>query len=142
MNEIKEEVFVQAVQTPTEGMALLGKLTEAASPQAVYGQPVQQGDTTVITANAVSVGLGFGLIGFVLGRKESGQEENRQERNEVNGGGGGGGFTRARPVAVISIRPEGVEVQPVIDVTQICLAFFSVFGAIFVASQKIKKIVK
>lgn len=142
MNEIKDEVFVQAVQTPTEGMALLGKLTEAASPLAVYGQPVQQGDTTVITANSVSVGLGFGLVGFVLGRKESAQDENQQERNEVNGGGGGGGFTRARPVAVVSIRPEGVEVKPVIDVTQICLAFFGAFGAIFVASQKIKKLAK
>jgi uncharacterized spore protein YtfJ len=142
MNEIKDEVFVQAVQTPTEGMALLSKLTEAASPHAVYGQPVQQGETTVITANAMSVGLGFGLVGFVLGRKESGQEENQQERNEVNGGGGGGGFTRARPVAVISIRPEAIEVKPVIDVTQICLAFFSAFAAIFIASQKIKKMAK
>ena len=142
MNEIKDEVFIQAVQTPTEGMALLGKLTEAASPQAVYSQPVQLGDTTVITANAVSVALGFGLVGFVLGRKESGQEENQQERNEVNGGGGGGGFTRARPVAVISIRPEGVEVKPVIDVTQIGLALISAVGALFIASQKIKKMAK
>lgn len=142
MNEIKDAVFIQAVQTPTEGMALLRKLTEAASPQAVYGQPIQQGDTTVITANAMSVGLGFGLVGFVLGRKESSQEENQQERNEVNGGGGGGGFSRARPVAVVSIRPEGVEVKPVIDVTHIGLALISAVGAIFIASQKIKKVSK
>jgi uncharacterized spore protein YtfJ len=142
MNAIKDEIFLKGVETPAEGLALLGQLTEAASPQAVYGQPVQQGDNIIIPANAVSVGLGFGLIGFVLGRKESGQEENQQERNEVNGGGGGGGFTRARPVAVISISPEGVEVNPVIDVTQICLAFFSAFAAIFVASKKIKRMAK
>ncbi|MBW6467397.1 MAG: hypothetical protein K0B06_12895 [Brevefilum sp.] len=142
MNAIKDEIFLKGVETPAEGLALLGQLTEAASPQAVYGQPLQQGDHTVIPANAVSVGLGLGLVGFVLGRKESGQEEHQQARQEVNGGGGGGGSSRARPVAVISIGPEGVEVKPVIDVTQICLAFFSAFAAIFIASKKIKKMAK
>ena len=142
MNAIKDEIFLKGVDTPVEGLALLSKLTEAASPQAVFGKPVQQGDTTLITASSVTVGLGFGMGGFVLGRTEAEQEEHQQARQEVNGGGGGGGSSRARPVAVISIRLEGVEVKPVIDVTQICLAFFSAFAAIFIASQKIKKMAK
>lgn len=140
MNAIKDEIFLKGVDTPAEGLALLGKLTEAASPQAVFGEPVQQGDTTVITASSVMVGLGFGMVGFVLGRTEAGQEEHHHARHEVNGVGGGGGGTTARPVAVISISPEGVEVKPVIDVTKICLAFFSAFAVIFVASKKMKKL--
>lgn len=136
MNEIKDEIFLKAVHSPAEGTALLGKVTEAASPQAVFGTPIQQGDTTLITANAVSVGLGFGMVGFVLNRNEKEQQEQENERHEVNGGGGGGGSTFARPVAVISINPEGVKVTPVVDVTKICLVFFSTFAALVFAIKK------
>jgi uncharacterized spore protein YtfJ len=139
MNEIKDEIFLKAVHTPEEGKALLDKLTQAASPQAVFGDPIQQGDTTVVTANAVSIGLGFGMFGFVLERNEGQQEEQHTARNEVNGGGGGGGGTIARPVAVVSINPKGVKVTPVIDVTKICLAFFTTFAAMFIAIKKIAK---
>lgn len=145
MTEIKNEIFLDAVHFPTEGLTLLSKVTDAASPQAVFGEPVQQGDTTVITANSVNVGLGYGLGGFVLGR--SGSEHDK--RREVNGGGGGGGGSYARPVAVISISPDGVKVEPIIDVTKICLGFFSMFAAIFAAlvgrsavKRKIKKLMK
>ena len=134
MSEINNEIFLGAVQSPEEGLALLTKLTDAASPQAVFGAPIQQGDTTVITANSVTVGLGFGLGGFVLGRNEADQ----LNRQEVNGGVGGGGSSRARPVAVISINPQGVKVTPIIDVTKICLAFFGTFSALFVAIHKMK----
>ena len=138
MTKLNNEIFLEAVNFPTEGLALLGKLTEAASPEAVFGKPIQQGDTTVITANTVNIGLGYGLGGFVMGRNEV----EKLERDEVNGGGGGGGGASARPVAIISIRPEGVEVKPVIDVTQIGLALISAVGALFIASKKIKKLAK
>ena len=139
MTELKDEIYLKAVHTPAEGTELLSKITEAASPSAVYGEPIQQGDTTVITANSVSVGLGFGMFGFVLGRTEAGQEEHQQARQEVNGGGGGGGSTKVRPVAVVSIDPEGVKVIPVINVTKIVLAFFSTISAILIAIHKVKK---
>lgn len=136
MSEVKSDIFLSAIETPAEGLALLSKLTDVASPGAVFGEPVQQGETTLITANSVTVGLGFGLGGFVLNR----QAEDPQERREVNGGGGGGGSTIAWPVAVISIRPEGVRVDPIIDITKVCLAFFSAFSAVLIALFKIKKI--
>lgn len=127
------------MHTPAEGTALLGKLTEAAAPGAVYGEPIQQDDTTVITANSVSVGLGFGMFGFVLGRTEAGQEEHQQARREVNGGGGGGGSTKVRPVTVVSIDPEGIKVIPVINVNKIVLAFLSTISAVLIAIHKVKK---
>ncbi len=96
----------------------------------------------MVTANAVSVGLGFGMFGFVLKRDENQPEEQRIARNEVNGGGGGGGSTMARPVAVISVNPHGVKVTPVVDVTKIWLAFFSTIAAIFIAINKIMKAAK
>lgn len=142
MNEIQNEIFLKAVHTPEEGRLLLDKLTEAASPQAVFGPPIQQGETTVVTANSVSVGLGFGMFGFVLDRKETQPEEHQTGRNEVNGGGGGGGSTIARPVAVVSIHPQGVKVTPIVDVTKISLAFFGAFAAIFIAIYKFMRMTK
>ena len=138
MTKLNNEIFLEAVNFPTEGLALLEKMTVAASPEAVFSKPIQHGETTVITANTVNIGLGYGLGGFVLGRNEV----EKLDRDEVNGGGGGGGGTSARPVAVISISPDGVEVKPVIDVTQIGLALISAVGAIFIASKKIKKLAK
>ena len=145
MTEIKNEIFLDAIQFPTEGLALMGKVTDAASPKAVFGEPIQQGDTTVITASSVNVGLGYGLGGFVLDR--SGSEHDK--RHEVNGGGGGGGGSYARPVAVISIGPDGVKVEPIVDITKICLGFFSMFAALFAAlaghkaaKRKMKKLMK
>jgi uncharacterized spore protein YtfJ len=129
MTDIKNEIFLDAVHFPTEGLALLSKVTDAASPRTVFGEPIQQDDTTVITANSINVGLGYGLIGFVLGR--SGSEHDT--RHEVNGGGGGGGGSLACPVAVISINPDGIKVEPIIDITKICLAFFGMLAAIFAA---------
>jgi uncharacterized spore protein YtfJ len=40
-------------------------------------------------------------------------------------GGGGGGRSFARPVAVIIASPDGVRVEPVVDVTKIALAAFT-----------------
>lgn len=142
MTEIQNEIFLKAVHTPEEGKQLLEKLTQAASPQAVFGEPIQQGDTTVVTANAVTVGLGFGMFGFVLDRDGAQQEDHQITRNEVNGGGGGGGSTIARPVAVISINPQGVKVTPIINVTKICLAFFATVAAIFIAINKNMRMTK
>jgi uncharacterized spore protein YtfJ len=134
MSERKNELFLESIQTSAEGLALLSKLTEAASPDAVFGKPIQQGDITVITANAITAGVGYGIGGSLHGRSKVDNEDYQ----EVNGGGGGGGSTRARPVAIISIGPEGVKVVPIIDITRICLAFFSMFGALFIARKKMK----
>jgi uncharacterized spore protein YtfJ len=45
-------------------------------------------------------------------------------------GGGGGGTALARPVAAVIITPQGIRVEPIVDVTKISIAFFTAFGAI------------
>jgi hypothetical protein len=45
----------------------------------------------------------------------------------------------ARPVAVITIGPEGVQVEPVVDRTKIALAFFTLIGGIALALNKMIK---
>ena len=54
------------------------------------------------------------------------------EKKEDSSGGsgiGGGGGSAGRPVAAIIIGPEGVRVEPVVDVTKIALAVFTTAGA-------------
>ncbi len=86
----------------------------------VYGEPVQHGDTTIIPAAEVLVGMGF-AAGFGSGEDEAGDSGS-------GGGGGGGGRTLSRPVAVIIASPEGVRVEPVIDPTKIALAALTAAG--------------
>jgi uncharacterized spore protein YtfJ len=86
----------------------------------VYGDPIQHGDTTIIPAAEVLVGMGF-AAGFGSGEAEAGD-------GGGGGGGGGGGRTLSRPVAVIIAAPEGVRVEPVIDPTKIALAALTAAG--------------
>jgi uncharacterized spore protein YtfJ len=88
----------------------------------VYGRPIRQGDTTIIPAAEVTVVTGFGAgIGLGGGMQNEGGAAN-------GGAGGGGGTTSARPVAVIVASPDGVRVEPVLDLTKIGLAVITAWG--------------
>jgi uncharacterized spore protein YtfJ len=150
MAEEMNGLFSVSLKGHQEAMDLMKKLTDVAQPGAVYGEPVTVDDHTVITASEVSVGLGFGY-GMGGGsepghaEEEEGQdaqaedEDQESESSGFGGGGGGGGSSMARPVAVIHIGPEGVEVEPVVDVTKIALAFFTMLGSIFLMGAKMRK---
>lgn len=111
----------------------LDKFLDTAHVDVVYGEPIQHGDTTIIPCAEVLTGLVFG-VGYGMGQGPK-QPENEEEQAEGNngsfgsgGGGGGGGRTLSRPVAVIVASPEGVRVEPVVDVTKIALAALTAFG--------------
>jgi hypothetical protein len=44
-----------------------------------------------------------------------------------------------RPVAVISVGPSGVRVEPVVDPTKIALAFFTMLGALFMSWRAMRR---
>jgi uncharacterized spore protein YtfJ len=97
----------------------LDKILNAASVEAVYAAPIQHGETIIIpSAEVVGVaGFGYGTGG------------GKDDKSNVGGGGGGGwGRTFSRPVAAIVIEPNGVRVEPIVDVTKIALAVFTTFG--------------
>lgn len=111
---------------------LVGRLFEVAKVTAVYSEPQQHGDHTIITASElmVSMGAGFGGGGGAGKDGEAGS----------GGGGGGGGSTLARPVAVIAIGPNGVNVEPIVDVTKIAITLFTAMGAMGVALAKMRRV--
>jgi uncharacterized spore protein YtfJ len=101
------------------------RFMDTASVDLVYGEPVEHGDTMIIPTAEILVGLGFGA-GY--GGGSSPKQEDDGEGYGEGGGGGGGGRTFSRPVAIVVSSPEGVRVEPVVDITKIALGFLTAAG--------------
>lgn len=123
---LKEEDALDIVQDT------LGEFLQSASVDAVYGTPIQDGDTLIIPAAEVLTVMGFGVgsgRGTGYSKETDSDEEQSDEVSEGSGsGGGGGGRVLARPAAVIISTPEGVRVEPVVDVTKLGLAALTAAG--------------
>jgi uncharacterized spore protein YtfJ len=150
MSEGFENMVVTAVKSQQQGQELMEKLIAVAQPGAVYGEPITSGDYTLITASEVSVSMGFGYgIGGGAAPEAAEGEAASPEEPESQGegargfgggsGGGGGGFSMGRPVAVISIGPDGVRVEPVRDVTKIALAFLTAAGSMLLMMSRMRR---
>jgi len=153
MTEQTSGPFSVPIRGPEDAAALVGRLSEAAQPSAVFGEPVTSGERTVITACEVTIGLGFGygmgsgggaqpVAGEGAAEGEAEGEAKGQPVPAMSGGGGGGGNAMARPVAVIHVGPEGVGVAPVVAVTTLGLAFFTMLGSMFLMAGKMRKAAK
>ena len=128
-------------ETEIQSLELLEKLVDVAKPEAVFSKPIKVGDTQLITASEIQVGLGYGHgLGsgpqYISNMPEEGEES---EEIGMGGGGGGGGGASGRPIAVIHIREDSVEVEPILDLTKITLAFFTMLGSIFFLGSRINK---
>lgn len=112
---------------------VIGKLFTVAQPGAVFGEPVERNGSTVITASEVSVAMGYGSgMGGGSGPQSDREPSaaGQEEAGGFGGGSGGGGVSNGRPVAVVRIGADGtVDVEPIVDVTKIALAFFTTFGS-------------
>ena len=96
----------------TSAVEALGTLLGEPSPGTVFSEPVTVGNDLVITAAAWERGGGFGF---------GGGGDNEQGGGLGSGGGGG---AQGRPVAVIRVGPNGIEVKPIIDVTKVGITIF------------------
>ena len=96
----------------TNAVEALAAILGDASPGTVFSEPVAVGNDLVITAAAWERGGGFGF---------GGGGDNEQGGGFGSGGGGG---AQGRPVAVIRVGPNGIEVQPVIDFIKVGITMF------------------
>ena len=132
MSSTLDEMIHSVDRYQEQGQAWMEKLLTAAQPGAIFGEPVKAGDYTLITASEVGAGggFGFGFGGGMSPAANSGEASGEKQENTGGGSGiGGGGGSTGRPVATIIIGPEGVQVEPVVDVTKIALAVFTTAGA-------------
>jgi uncharacterized spore protein YtfJ len=120
-----------AEQLRQQNHDLVDKIYSAAQPGAVFSQPVESGPYTVITACEVITGVGFGFgSGTSPAKTAKADTRSNGPRMTEGGGGGGGGGSMSRPVAAIVIGPQGVKVEPIVDVTKLGLAGITTWAAI------------
>ena len=81
-----------------------------AEPGTIFSKPETVGDGLVFTASAWERAGGFGF-GSGYGSADG--------DDSAGSGGGGGGASQGRPVAVIRVSPDGIQVKPVLDFTKI-----------------------
>lgn len=134
-------MFDKSMET---SQAMLDKYLAAAKPGAVFGEPIRSGDYLVITASEVTAGGGFGT-GFGVGGPGGGQQETPVQAGGagsaggIGAGGGGGGGSMGRPVATITIGPDGVQIKPILDFTKLGIALFTAWGAMIVAAMRMRR---
>lgn len=137
MNNHWNNIVELGLKNQAEVNSVLEKLMTVARPDTVYSQPVTAGDHTVIMACEVSVGAG---LGYGLGGGTDSQPASENPSGGAGGGGAGGGGAMGRPVAVINIGPDGVQITPVVDVVKLGLAFITVLGGILLALSKMRRV--
>lgn len=143
MSDKLNTMFTTSIKSQQDVQDLVGKLFSVLEPGAVFSEPVRAGDYTVITASEVTVGLGYGygLGGSELEASDEAADPEEAAAPEFSGGGGGG-HAMGRPLASIVIGPKGVEVEPIVDVTKIAIAFFTAFGSVLLMLIKMRGTVK
>jgi len=104
----------------------MDKLLAVSTVDAVYGEPIEHGENLIIPAAELLSTMGFG-VGYGSGSGGDSEESETSSSGEGTGGGGGG-YAFSRPVAVIIAGPDGVRVEPVVDVTKIALTFLTAVG--------------
>jgi uncharacterized spore protein YtfJ len=142
MSDWLDKMGVSILKDQENSQQLLEKFVDTARPSSVFAAPLTAGDYTIITSTEVfaAMGVGFGggggsgPGGSVPGSEQAPMELSADDDELPAGsgagyGGGGGGVTLGRPVAAITIGPDGVNVEPIVDVTKIAIAFFTTFGA-------------
>lgn len=137
MDNSLSNIVELGIKSQAEVTGLLEKLMTVARPDTVYSQPVTVGDYTVITACEVSVGAG---LGYGLGGGTDEQSADESPSEGAGSGGAGGGGAMGRPVAVISVGPDGVQVTPVVDAVKLGLAFITALGGLFLALSKMRRV--
>ena len=154
MSDWLDKMGISILKNQENSQQILEKFVETARPSSVFASPLTAGEYTVITASEVYAGMGIGFGGGG-GSAPAGSEEpagdqppaeqpatdeNLPPGSGVGYGGGGGGVALGRPVAAITIGPDGVRVEPIVDVTKIAIALFTTFGAMALMFSRMAKL--
>lgn len=146
MDESFDRITTAAANSQEQASRMFERLMKVAQPESVYSEPVISGEYTVITASEVTAGVGYGF-GIAAGSGTAPTSEETEEKTEAGsqgtgagGGGGGGGGSMARPVAVITIGQQGVEVKPIVDITKLGLAMFVTAGSMLMMLARMARL--
>ena len=103
--------------TESNAIEPIEKLFEKLKVDAVFGEPIKEGDVTLIPVADVGVGFGFGT-----GQNRAAEQEGGEAESSRGMGGGGGGGGKASPRGYIKITPDGVTFESTMDENRVALA--------------------
>jgi uncharacterized spore protein YtfJ len=95
------------------------KMVDALGVGAVFGEPIREGDVTVVPVAEVRFTFGYG---YGSGRGRGEETEGGPSTAEQGSGGGSGAGGRATAKGYVRISADGVRFEPVLDVTRLALA--------------------
>ena len=153
MSDWLDKMGISILKNQENSQQILEKFVETARPSSVFAPPLTAGEYTVITASEVYAGLGIGFgggggsgpadaeepAGDQPPAEQPAADEDLPPGSGVGYGGGGGGVTLGRPVAAITIGPDGVRVEPIVDATKIAIALFTTIGAMALMFSRMVK---
>lgn len=146
MSDLLDQMGAELTHAEDKSLDAVGKLFETARAEAVWSPPIEVGEHVVITASEVLAtgGVGFGGgLGEGPSRRRARRSWPPPEPIEPGGGaglgGGGGGFTLARPVAAVTIGPDGVRIRPILDPTKLALALLTTVGTMAVMFLRLSR---
>ena len=67
---------------------------------------------------------------------------NEQRQMVVGQGGGAGGGATGRPIAVIVMSPDGVRVEPILDMTKVVLATFTTATFVLIQLSRLMRLTR
>ena len=105
----------------------VGRIPSIATAEAVVGPVREENGRIAIPLASVAAGFGLGLGAGHEGGDAADQEDASAPRGSGGGGGGGGG-AKARPVAVVELTEDGLQVHQVVDSTRIAVASLALAG--------------
>lgn len=135
----KIEAVFRTVKDHDKSTELMDRLAAAARPGAVFSEPVTSGDHTVITASEVVLGMGVGYGAGAGSMSQHDEAIDAAGEQGAGGGAGGGGMSMGRPVAVISVGPRGVQVEPIVDASKVAITFLTALSAMVVALTRMRR---
>ena len=105
----------------------LERILTVADVRRVYGEPVVQGDRTVIPVTQVRTMIGFGGGSGT----EPGKGDGEAEPRGGEGGGGGGGI-RVTPLGYIELTPSEARFVPIVDRTRLAITAIIAFTLLMI----------
>ena len=121
-------IDAETPSNPLEQIAdvVLSRILSRAGTRTVFGEPVAQGDVTVVPVAKVSTRFGFGGGSGNNLAKDAGQE------GSSGSGMGGGGDVKAKPLGYIEITPQGSRFIPIEDGMEIGMVAMKFVGVAIV----------
>ncbi len=102
--------------------AQVDELLRRMNAKAVFGEPVQQGNVTLIPVASVTYGFGTGQGWGRSPKTKEGEAAAPEGEPSEGAGAGGGGGGLVRPIGYIKIDENGAKWEPAMNITLVSLA--------------------